>query len=295
MDGVRTSHMGDVIQDVYRGIDAYRVSDEGEVERIDDKLQKLIMGPMDKKEEIVELSRANLELLKDPYVVGAAAPSTLIHYIYFDEEGHAFYAPLESNFMFNPSNMFKVDERLRVFYQSDGGYLTNTVLVGVITISSGMSVEKNERRDKPHVFVVEDVLVCNGVDVAPRPILERMAYFQEKVMGPRQKALRSGSIPRHKEWISLDVVEYKELSDAAQLIRNRNPNRIVFVPKYQRYLLCGRFNHLHWGHELQLQPSEVFVQMAVPASDLLLYIESVCSGSSQGGEFESSMGRLRLH
>lgn len=178
MDGVKTSHMGDVIQDVYRGIDAYRVSDEGEVERIDDKLQKLIMGPMDKKEEIVELSRANLELLKDPYVVGAAAPSTLIHYIYFDEEGHAFYAPLESNFMFNPSNMFKVDERLRVFYQSDGGYLTNTVLVGVITISSGMSVEKNERRDKPHVFVVEDVLVCNGVDVAPRPILERMAYFQ---------------------------------------------------------------------------------------------------------------------
>ena len=133
MDGVRTSHMGDVIQDVYRGIDAYRVSDEGEVERIDDKLQKLIMGPMDCKEEIVELSRANLELLKDPYVVGAAAPSTLIHYIYFDEEGHAFYAPLESNFMFNPSNMFKVDERLRVFYQSDGGYLTNTVLVGVIT------------------------------------------------------------------------------------------------------------------------------------------------------------------
>ena len=149
-----------------RGVSS--MTDETTFKKVAGEFDQLTGGPYTGvNKRITALNHINLKFLSDPYVVGAV-PKGVPCYLCTDENGCAFLNGTDQTLCFQQSKMFQVDDKYRVRISgANDGFLTKTVCYGKM-VQNGNEI----------IFVMEDVFVCNGVDVSSRGIQERIAYFE---------------------------------------------------------------------------------------------------------------------
>lgn len=200
------------------------------------------------------LNKNRLEMLEEPYVVGAI-PDGIIYILHINQQGD-FYLRNHYN------QTFTVDDNHKIqFPGADGKCLKDSVFIGFLV--ELIAKDDREVKKQRYMYMIQDVTRCNGKDISSMGILARMAHLESDVMAPRRRALAAGSISTDKECLEIAVVAYKEVSQTEEFIHqgqyvshsdhyNYFIRSLYFVPKNQRYLWGSPIsNFLRWDFALK--------------------------------------------
>ena len=205
------------------------------------------------------LNKNRLEMLEEPYVVGAI-PDGIIYILHIDQQGD-FYLRNHYNQTFTVDDNYKIQ-----FPGADGKCLKDSVFIGFLV--ELIAKDDREVKKQRYMYMIQDVTRCNGKDISSMGILARMAHLevrfqqfnifkmmsistqfkQSDVMAPRRRALAAGSISTDKECLEIAVVAYKEVSQTEEFIHqgqyvsysdhyNYFIRSLYFVPKNQVRIL----------------------------------------------------------